>query len=339
MAPPATGNELPRVSVVLSTLGSYETLAKVLDGYERQDASAGSFELLVVSDRAEPDAAAVDAAVGERPYPVRKLTGDVAGASGNRNVGWQAARAPIVLFTDNDTIPAQALVSEHLASHGAHPETEAAVAGRVRWAPGIKVTPFMKWLDRGIQFDFESLSGEAGTWAHLYTANCSIKREFLERVGGYDEQRLPFLYEDLDWGYRARGHGLRVIYNRNAVVDHWRPTTVETWKLRAPMLARSEWQFCQLHPEVEPWFWRLFSEAASVPSGRGRSRQLARFTPRRLPLLGRMVWERAALQWRQEIAPYFLVAWNQAVAGQAGSASPDVAAILASQQTEELGRG
>src|SRR4051812_47663376 len=158
--------EAPQLTVVLSTLGNYPVLARVLDGYERQNASAGSFEVLVVADLKEPDLAAVDAAIGERPFPVRRLQGHYPGLSANRNTGWQAARAPVILFTDNDTIPVRELVAEHLESHRRNPEPEVAVAGHVRWAEGIKVTPFMKWVDDGIQFDYLALDGDRGSWAH-----------------------------------------------------------------------------------------------------------------------------------------------------------------------------
>jgi len=41
------------LSVVISTLGNYDVLRRVLDGYSRQDAPAGSFEVLVVVDHAD----------------------------------------------------------------------------------------------------------------------------------------------------------------------------------------------------------------------------------------------------------------------------------------------
>src|SRR5437660_1138267 len=154
-----------QISVVIPTLRNPAVLRRVLDGYARQDAPPGSFEVIVVADQAEPDPAAVDEAVGER-------------------------------------------------------------------------------------------------------------------AGGYDEERFPYGYEDLDLGLRAREHGLRVLYNRRAVVDHVRPMTVELWQARAPRLAATEWRFCQLHPEVPPWFWRMFSDAAARPPLRGRAARLARFVPR-----------------------------------------------------------
>ncbi|MGI8505745.1 MAG: glycosyltransferase [Solirubrobacteraceae bacterium] len=306
---------VPELSVVLPALGNYSVLRRVLDAYEAQDAPPGSFEVLVVADLAEPEPNAIREVLGERPYGVRLLTGELPGASANRNAGWRAARASIVLFSDSDTVPVPRLVSEHLAWHRRLPDEEVVVVGLVRWAKGLPVTAFMKWLDHGVQFDFQGIDGEQASWAHVYSANCSIKRSFLQRVGGYDEQRLPYGYEDLDWGYRAREHGLRVMLNRRAVVDHWRTMTVEDWQARASRLAVSEWRFCELHPDLEPWFHAMFASAASLPPGGRRSAALARFIPRRTPWIGRLVWDRASLHWRQQIAPQFLDAWDASAAG------------------------
>lgn len=319
-------SDIPQLSVVLSTLGNYQVLSRVLDGYSRQDAPPGTFEMLVVSDLAESDPEAVDAAIGERPYPVRRLTPSVPGLSANRNIGWKAARAPIVLFTDNDTIPVRALVSEHLAWHRRHPDEGTVVVGWVRWAQSVKLTPFMKWLDRGFQFDFHNIQGHEASWAHVYGANSSIKRKFLMRVGGYDEERLPYLYEDLDWGYRAREYGLRVMLNRRAIVDHLGAMTLRQWLERAPRLAASEWMFCQLHPDISPWFHQKFSEATAAPPRDSRWATLARVVPRRTPVLGRRVWGRADLYWRQQIAPNFLAAWADLAAGGETDVQPAASA-------------
>ena len=79
----------PELSVVLSTLGNYEVLGRVLDGYSRQDAAHDGFELIVVVDKADPHPERVDHAIGERPYTVRRLTGHRPGLSANRNTGWR----------------------------------------------------------------------------------------------------------------------------------------------------------------------------------------------------------------------------------------------------------
>jgi len=291
-------------------------LERVLDGYSRQTAQPGSFEVLVAMDRTDPDPAAVDEAIGTRPYPVRRLTGAIPGASANRNTGWQAADAPIIVFTDNDTIPVQEFIEQHRAWHRDNPEDEVAVVGHVRWAPELKQTPFMRWLDEGIQFDYGSIVGTDAAWAHLYSANSSVKKALLERVGGFDQKRLPYLYEDLDWAYRASKHGLRVLYNRRALVDHVRPgMTLEFWKEKVRRIAAAERQFVAIHPEMEPWFHKKFSAAAREPQLRGRAMKLAPYVPQWVPWLGPKVWENAKRGYWQELAPPFLEAWDEAAAG------------------------
>ena len=279
-----------KLSVVIPTLGNYAVLRRVLDGFERQTVPPGSFEVVVVADRADPDLGAVEEAIGTRSYEVRRLTGRIPGGSSNRNTGWRAASAPLVLFTDNDTIPTEDLVREHLESHRDNPAEEAAVAGHVRWAPELDLTPFMRWLEEGIQFDFASISGTDAAWAHLYSANSSLKKTFIERVGGYDEERLPYLYEDLDFAYRADKLGLRVVYNPRAIVNHFRPgMTVEFWKEKMKRLAAAERQFVAIHPELAPPLYTRFS-GVEGGSMRGRSVKVARFVPEWVPWLGPQVW-------------------------------------------------
>ena len=305
-------SDAPQLTVLLSTLGNYEVLERVLDGYDRQDAPPESFELVVVVDKADPHPERVDAAIGERPYPVRRLTGHMPGLSANRNTGWRAARAPIVLTTDNDTIPVKRLVSEHLAWHRRHPDENVAVVGHVRWAQELELTPFMRWLDRGVQFDFIHMNGIEASWAQLYGANSSMKRSFIERVGDWDEVRLPYLYDDLDWSYRASKHGLRVLYNKRAVVDHLRhDANLEWWKQKMDRSAKAERQFTAIHPELEPWFYRMFTGALMAPPHRGRGARLARFVPRWVPWLGPYVWRHAETYWKQQLAPHFLEAWER----------------------------
>ncbi len=240
------------------------------------------------------------------------LRGEIPGLSANRNAGWRAAEAPLVLFTDNDTIPDPGLVAAHLAWHAREPEPEAAVLGHVRWAREVRVTPFMHWLDHGVQFDYPAIEGTEAGWGRFYGANVSAKREFVELVGGFDEVRLPYGYEDLDFGYRAHARGLRLLYNRDAVVEHLREYDLPFFKRRVRRIAFAERRFVAKHPELDPWFFSMFSFAARQPRASGRGRHLILHVSRSTPVIGRRAWESADLYYRQELAPDFLSAWAEA---------------------------
>jgi GT2 family glycosyltransferase len=301
----------PALSVVISTLGNYAGLSRVLDTYENQEAEPSAFEVIVVADVADPEPEAVRRAIAERPYPTRLLTGHIPGLSSNRNVGWQAAQAPLVLFTDNDTPASARLVSEHLSWHRRHAADQVAVLGHVRWARELRVTPFMRWLDHGMQFDYPSIDGIEAGWGRMYGANCSLKKRFIERVGGYDEERMPYLYDDLDFAYRASKLGLRVLYNRRAEVEHLREMDLDYWRQRIGRLAIAERRFVSIHPEVEPYYYKRFSAAMDAPRASGRGSRVIRLVPRWVPVLGTRAWFSADMYFRQALAPGFLDAWNR----------------------------
>ena len=63
--------------------------------------------------------------------------------------------------------------------------------GHVRWARELEVTPFMLWLDQGMQLDYPNLDGTHAGWRRFYGANISVKKRMIERVGGFDAERLP----------------------------------------------------------------------------------------------------------------------------------------------------
>jgi len=309
----------PQISVVIPTLGNYSTLARVLDGYTEQDVPDGTFEVVLVTDVADPDPDAVERAMGRRAFRLRRITGPMPGASANRNAGWRTAEAPLVLYTDNDTIPVPRLVAEHLEWHRRHPEEETGVLGHVRWARELEVTTFMRWLDTGIQFDFAAIEGIDAGWGRFFTANASLKRSFIERVGDFDQENLPYPYEDTDWAYRAGKLGFRLLYNRRAVVDHLRPMTLEFWQQRARRVAFAEHVFSRLHPEMPPWFHRVFTEAVGMPLARGRGIRLAPYVSRGVPWLGPKVWQSVDIAYKQALAPHFLEAWVEAEAATAAA--------------------
>jgi GT2 family glycosyltransferase len=308
----------PRITAVIPTLGRPETLRRVLDRLERQTADPLVFAVNVVVDADEREPGLVEAVAADRPYATRVLRAERSGASAARNVGWRAATSPLVLFLDDDVMPELQLMSEHLEWHERHGESEVGVLGRVRWADELRVTPFMRWLEGGIQFDHNRIRpGSDAGWGRFYTANASVKRELVDRVKGFDEESLPFGNEDLDLALRMHRFGFRLLYNPRACAEHLHRMDLDMWRRRVVRLAVAERRFMAMHPDdAQPYFHDLFAEAADRPRLRGRSVKAARFVPRWVPLLGPYVWTRADLVFRQELAGPFLAAWAADEAGE-----------------------
>jgi GT2 family glycosyltransferase len=283
-----------------------QELAQALAALERQTLPRGDYELILAEDAlADPD--------GPRPESdsVQVVRAEVPGASAARNAGWRAARAPVVVFVDDDIRAPRDLLDRHLARHARGPAGRTAVLGHVRWAPELTVTPFMHWLDRGVQFDWGTIRGEGPRWWHFYTANASVARELLERVGGFDEIELPFGYEDLDLARRMSDHGLELVYERRAVADHLVAITEESFRSRLPRLAASELVFTGRWPEADSYFRDLFLTYAGAAPASGRGVRLIRWIPRRTPRLGHYVWHSADAYYCQRLGPDFLAEWDR----------------------------
>jgi GT2 family glycosyltransferase len=308
------------LTIVIPTLDRPAVLARALDRLVRQDAPDGSFEVVVVADARDSDVDAVRGAVYGRPFAVRVLQAEAPGASAARNLGWRSARGELVLFLGDDILADPGLVSGHLDWHALDGDGTVGVLGDVRWAEELRVTPFMRWLEDGIQFDYRRIDGVHAGWGRFYTANVSLKRSLLERSGGFDAGRLPYLYEDLDLARRLDGLGFRLLYNRAASGEHLHPVTLDSWRTRAAQIAVAEREFVRLHPDVPAYFHELFSAAARAPRARGRGARLARFVPHGTPWLGRRVWSSVDAYYRQQLADSFLSAWESSESEPVGAA-------------------
>jgi GT2 family glycosyltransferase len=316
------------LSVVIPTLNREGKLRRALTALGEQDIDAERFEVQVVFDQAS-DGPVPD--LGSFPFRVHCDKAKRPGASAARNLGVERAASDLILFIDDDVLASPRLIGEHLRWHERDPARETGVLGRMVWASEIKVTPFMRWLESGIQFDYPNILGTYAGWGRFYTANVSVKRSMVEAVGGFDEVNLPYGYEDLDLSLRMREHGFELLYNEAALAEHLHEMDVEMWKRRVRRIARAERQFCVLHPEFEPYFFNLFRIAADAPRASGRGAFLIGRLPRRTPVLGKRAWRSADMFFRQLLAPGFLEEWHRdtntppvplADGAQSGTAEP-----------------
>ena len=307
---------MPELTIVIPTFRRHDLLRRTLDALEAQTVASARFEVIVVDDPAgdDPDAVAGAIRAGERRYRTEQLHVEVPdNVSAKRNLGWRTARSPLVLFMGDDILAEPDMLAEHLAWHERDPDRSVGVLGHVRWADELPITTFMRWLDRGIQFDYERLEGSEAGWGMFYTSNVSLKRAMIEVVGGFDAERFPFMYEDTDLGFRLGEAGFRLLYNAHARAQHVHLPRLEDWKRRMNAAAPAERRCVELHPEMEPYFERLFrSAAAQPPPARARMAvALAGRLPGRLPWLGPRLWRRADLHFRQQLAPSFLSALTE----------------------------
>ncbi len=303
---------MAEISIVIPTLGLSQSLDAVIAGLEQQEPQLHDVDVIVVTDARAAGQSSRAPSNAARAFELKWLQARCPGASGTRNAGWNTSSAPLTLFLDDDIVPSKHLVAEHRAWHQRHPEPEVGVLGKVRWSPRVKVTPFMRWLEMGMAFDYGRIESIEAGWQRFYSCNVSVKRAMLERVGGFDEQRFPFGYEDLDLARRMSEHGFRLLYNRAAIGEHLKTETLDGWRRNMRRIAQAERRFVELYPGERRYFYDRFSAAAAAPVARGRSARLVRYVRPGVPVLGPLVWRSYDLVCRQQLAPEFLSEWEAA---------------------------
>jgi GT2 family glycosyltransferase len=298
---------MTQLSVVIPTFNRPDALPRTLAALDRQTLAPERFEVVIAED-----------AKNEAPLPaaperltVRTLRAERPGASEARNAGWRAAAHPVVLFIGDDILAAPDLLARHAALHERNPGERVGVLGHVDWARELRRTPFMVWLDQGIQFNYPSIDGSEAGPGHLYTANVSLKRAALEQVGGFDAERFPFLYEDIDLGVRLFDGGFRLIYDRDAAAEHLHRPDLERLRARMRIQAAAERAWIERHPDESPYFHDRFAAALATGERHGRLRALLPYVSRDTAV-GRKVWESSDAYFRQQLGRPFLDAWNQA---------------------------
>jgi GT2 family glycosyltransferase len=218
----------PHATVVIATRNRPELLARVLDALRAQRTER-AFEVIVVDDGTTPPLG--EATVADLPA-AKVVSGEGRGPGAARNIGVGVARGPVVLFTDDDTVPDLGWVDAACSFLDRHPEM-IGVEGPVASPP------------------FDPLYAHSVIVDHpgrYVTCNIAYRRVVFERVGGFDEGIPTPHCEDLDLAYRAQELGEIGYAETMHMVHPPRPQTLSALIARARM-ASSEVVLFRRHRE------------------------------------------------------------------------------------------
>jgi hypothetical protein len=155
------------------------------------------------------------------------------GAAGGRNFGIRAAGERFdykyLLFLDDDTVAHERLADELVAALEADPDSAIATpkayrAGRdavLASAGGMRVR-----LGRGSISDIGAGTPDGGQFDRSVTVDACdgfamlVRREALDRIGGFDEAYNPYGWEEVDFSLRVRANGATIRYAPAAVCWH-----------------------------------------------------------------------------------------------------------------------
>ena len=253
---PAAGPP-PAISVVIPTRNRAALLAESLDSLARQTANPAVFEVVVVSDGSTDGTADVCRDRAGR-LRITHVESPREGSAVAKNLGVDAAAAPLVLFLADDDVADPGLVAAHLAAHHRYPLEQVAVVGFTAWHPLLPVTEVMRF----IAVEGHPLFGPAPLHdgqvldpTAFRGGGASCKRSLLVRAGGF---RREFIDggEYIEASFRigrmlarerpTAGIGLTVVACRDAVQHMVRPITFDECCRRCEQLGRSRWQLSRV---------------------------------------------------------------------------------------------
>ena len=243
----------PRASIVVPTYNRGASLERLVRQVAAQTV-AREIELVIVDDGSREDPTPRLRAL-DVPFPLVAVRQKNAGAAAARHHGVLRARAPIVLFLDDDMQVRESLVEAHLAIH--EKDDRAVVLGRIVPDPDMRYALFERFhADVLERFADDVIAGRTPLRGpNVYTGNLSVRREAYLRVGGFDASLGHS--EDAELGVRLEKDGARFYLSDAAASIHSSDRdSLEKWRRRAKAYGLFDSRIGRKHPDVphaSPW--------------------------------------------------------------------------------------
>lgn len=208
------------LSVIIPTFNRKGILVRLLEAFNRQRQSSARYEIIFIDDGSNDGTNEyIQDARDNSNIPIRYFFQQNKGPAAARNLGIKEARYPLLLFINDDTLPAENLIEQHLSWHKKWPAENIAVLGQALWAESLFVPIYARHY---LVSRFEHLNElQEARPIDFITCNISVKKEFLVRYGLFDEDFPYAAHEDRELGYRLGKKGLCIKYNPQAQVYHY----------------------------------------------------------------------------------------------------------------------
>lgn len=202
---------MPEVSIVVRSYNRLPLLCELVELLLAQDHP--SYEIVVVeqSNRPDPDAEAKLRAL-EEDKRLRVLRHPPLGGARARNTGVKACRGDLILFIDDDDLPAdEHWISAHVSNY--RDPNCLGVSGRQENTPGEQ-NPYGRRQERAyrrcqmfspllkLPWAFVRQTRRKVPVDAVHGTNGSIRRAAFERFGGWDEDTR--IEDEASFGYRAQ---------------------------------------------------------------------------------------------------------------------------------------
>ncbi|MEM3638847.1 MAG: glycosyltransferase [Candidatus Micrarchaeaceae archaeon] len=204
---------MSHISVVIPTYNEEKYIGKALFALSRQ--SFKDFDIIVVDKESTDKTRKIAKSYGARVIMVRRP-----GIAIARNAGAKAAKGPVLLFIDADTVASKDLLALY-AKAFSNPDVIAATGPIL---PLERRDPLMMASYKFVSVLFVRLSIAVGR-PSIVGSNFAIRKDVFDKVHGFNEKFLT--YEDWDLSNRIKRFG-RIAYLPKAIV-YTSTRRVDSW--------------------------------------------------------------------------------------------------------------
>lgn len=240
---------LPLITIIIPTHNRLARLKRVFGALERQEHPLGQFEVVVVSD-GSTDGTDEYLRTLETPLRLVPVFQPNQGVAAARNTGVKRASGQLILFLDDDVVPAPQLIAEHLRVHEQHDE-DVVVLGPMLTPDDYSMAPWVRWEQAQLYKQYADM--QTGRWPatarQFYTGNTSLSRRHILDTGGFDERFRRA--EDVELAYRLAERGLRFVFCPEAAGYHYAERSYASWASIPYAYGRNDVIFAR--DKGQPW--------------------------------------------------------------------------------------
>ncbi|WP_018341878.1 glycosyltransferase family 2 protein [Cytophaga aurantiaca] len=239
----------PQVSIIVPSYNGRNKVIRLLNSLEQQ--TYRSFEVIVVLDGSTDGSAAAIHSIEWKLFPLKIIEQKNNGRASARNTGAAQATTELLLFFDDDMIPASSCIQEFISFNSTHKNRIA--LGEIL-EPATKedseIKKYKDYLNTTWNSTLKTYRNAVipSERVVLSAANFSIPTSLFNKLKGFDESLKDI--EDYDFALRARVEKIETFYLDTAIAVHLDQFTFRKYAERSKAYLKNRILAASLKPDL-----------------------------------------------------------------------------------------